>query len=264
MHVLLINANPVVSRLFVLCAGEVGVKLEEVSRVDTVKDEQYTMVFVDESAYEESILGVFHDFKNIKKVFISYTNESMDGFDFTIAKPFLPSSIVELFESNMDNTTTQEEEDETLLEEIDNVMLDEPKEALIENIYTPIEEESIDNNTNILNIDEIEKIKDILENDEQEELEDLLSQEDIEVRKVELIKKQLIDEGVEIVEENEIVNGLDIDIHQKPLKKKTKKSKQAKIILTEDILQENLTKKQMRKLLRGKKIMVSMKLQGHS
>lgn len=261
MHILLINTNPVVSRLFVLCAEEADITLKEVSTVDNMQDEPYTMIFVDDSVYDESMIEFFETFENIKKVFISYTNKHIDGFDFTIEKPFLPSTIIEIFENHRDNATVSHEEDEqTIVEEVDDIM---PTNT----------QESAKDNTNILDIDEIEKIKHILKSDEEEELEDLLSEEDIEKRKVELIKKQLIDEGVEIVEENEIVSGLNIDSYKKPVQKKSKKkkkSKQTKIILTDEemhniehILRENLTKKQMKRLLQGKKITVSMKLRGN-
>ncbi len=265
MHILLINTNPVVSRLFVLCAGEVDIELEEVSTVDAIKDKQYAMVFVDESAYETDVLDFFQHTQNIKRVFISYANETIEGFDFTIKKPFLPSFIIEFFKENIEKNITKAKEDLVDTTEDADSILDAPKEIPTEEIHRESDRES----PKVLDNDEIEKIKTILESSEEDEVEDLLSEEDIEKRKVELIKKQLVDEGVEIVEENEIVDAL--STNKKTVKKRSGKNRPSKIILAEEemknienILQKGLRKKQMRRLLQGKKIKVFMKLKGDS
>jgi len=292
MQILLINVNPVVSRLFVLCAREAKVKLDEVSRVGAVKDKQYDMVFVDESAYEQNISELLRHFENIKKIFISYDSESMTGFDRTIEKPFLPSDIIELFESNIANSVIELEEVQELIPKETNPILEEIEDEAVEKTFPsifplaspeePIKEENPvvdEDNSKILDMNEIEKIKNLLDMDDVDIMDDLLTEEDIEVRKVELIKKQLIDEGLEIVEEDKIVEELNLDVTKKKIKKKSKNKKQKnkkikkqKIKFTtknmeriEDAVEmamANMTKKQMKQLLKGKEIEIKIMLKG--
>jgi uncharacterized membrane protein len=282
MQILLINVNPVVSRLFILCAREVNVKLDEVSRMSAVKDKQYDMVFVDESAYEQNISELLTGFKNIKKIFISYDSESMTGFDLTIEKPFLPSDIIELFESNTTNNMIETEEELEVIPRDTNTILEEIEEEIVEKTFPSIfplaspeevvQEENLlidEDNSKILDMNEIEKIKNLLDMDDVEDVEDFLTEEEIEVRKVELIKKQLIDEGLEIVQEDEIVEELNLDSKKKSKKKKNKSKKlkftkknMERIEDAVEMAMANMTKKQMKKLLKGKEIEIKLLLKG--
>jgi len=55
MHILLLNTNPVVSRLIALCIREDGVTLEEVTTVDTIERERYDLLFVDDASYSNKV-----------------------------------------------------------------------------------------------------------------------------------------------------------------------------------------------------------------
>jgi hypothetical protein len=159
------------------------------------------------------------------------------------------------------------------------------EEAILPDIFPlPLEDEEGDDilkpkenaGTEILNSNEIEKIKALLDMDDEIDLHDeLLSDDEYEARKVKVIKEQLIADGLEIVEEDEIVEELssvaldaleDID-EQIDKKKKSKK----KTLFNDDELSriedavvvalEKLKPKKIKKLLKGKKIEIKIKLE---
>ena len=99
MKILLINANPVVSRLLALCTRDTHLLLDEVTSVDEVKDVGYDLVFVDDGSYSDHIDSFLEEGNSRKKIFISYVKEAVEGFDETIQKPFLPSQIIKVIES---------------------------------------------------------------------------------------------------------------------------------------------------------------------
>ena len=267
MHILLINANPVVSRLLALCTRDDAIVLNESKTVNGVSENIYDLVFVDEASYGRDVAELITGFKNSKKVFISYRSDAMRGFDMTIKKPFLPSQITELI-------AERQKEDENLEEE-----------EVMHSIFPLSAEE--ENAPAVLDVDEIEKIKALLDMDEDlEEPETELSDEEIEARKIEVIKEQLIADGLEIVDENEIVEelsiGFDGSLHtveksdtlskkdkKKRVKRKKKKEKSKKTKFTKEkmrhiedavkMVMASMTKKQMKKLLKGKEIKVTIK-----
>ena len=99
MKILLINGNPVVSRLLVLCTRDESVMLDEVVSVDAVRGDGYDIIFVDEASYGIDVAELLTLLGRCKKVYISYDDEAMKGFDTSIKKPFLPSQILELMEN---------------------------------------------------------------------------------------------------------------------------------------------------------------------
>jgi len=294
MHILLINANPVVSRLLILCTRDDTVLLDEVGRVDEVSENIYDVVFVDEASYGRDVAELLAGLKNTKKVFISYRSDEMRGFDVTIKKPFLPSQITELItgvEMHKDDDTPLIEE-ETLTIEEEDIAEGTPSifPLSLEEEEPDVDEvEKEEKDAEVLDVDEIEKIKALLDMDDDLEVpETELSDEEIEARKIEVIKEQLIADGLEIVDENEIVEelsiGLDGSLHAvekadkvskkdktKRKKSKKKKNKSKKLKFTEENMEHiedavemamaSMTKKQMKKLLKGKEVEVAIKLE---
>ena len=294
MHILLINANPVVSRLLILCTRDDTVVLDEVETVDEVAQNVYDVVFVDEASYGRDVAELLATLKNTKKVFISYRSDEMRGFDVTIKKPFLPSQITELIaevEAHKDDEVVEMEEETLMIEEeeiADEMPSIFPLSAEEEEPVVETLEEEV-NAAAVLDVDEIEKIKALLDMDEDLEVpETELSDEEIEARKIEVIKEQLIADGLEIVDENEIVEelsiGLDGSLHAvekadkasnkdktKRKKSKKKKTKSKKLKFTEENMEHiedavemamaSMTKKQMKKLLKGKEVEVTIKLE---
>jgi len=267
MNILLINENPVVSRLFTLCTRDDSVQLDEVASLNDVQNSNYDMLFVDDASYNDAIIEFMETLMHTKKVFLSNEDSSISAFDHIIIKPFLPSQIIELVEN------IEQDEVEYKSSSIFPLTTEEkaPKED-----ETSIQKEK---NPTVLDVNEIEKIKSLLEMDEDLEISNTaLSEEEIEARKIQLIKEQLIADGLEIVDEDEIVQELSIDLDgtlnrmkktKKKSKKKQKKSKKIKftektMIYIEDAVEvamANISKKQMKKLLKGKEIEVKIKLE---
>ncbi len=196
---------------------------------------------MDDASYVDHIDALLKDRSIRKKVFISYDEEKVKGFDETIKKPFLPSQIMKVIES----VDMYEELEEKVEENISISPATREEEIIEEEVLPdifplPIEDEENEDilesedhvGTEILNSDEIEKIKALLDMDDEidmNEEDELLSDDEYEARKVKVIKEQLIADGLEIVEENEIVEELSIDlvdsIEKADEKLKRKKSK---------------------------------------
>jgi len=258
MKILLINANPVVSRLLALCTRDAHLFLDEVTGVDELKDVVYDLVFVDDGAYVEAVDAFLGKGKIRKKIFISYMKDTVKGFDGTIKKPFLPSQIIKVIESvekdesvekhfifplasedvSLETDASLEKEGELSIfspevedERVEEVLVDTEADDLTDIV---IEDEEFDFSEglplNVLDGNEIEKIKALLDmdNDETEPVEHL-SEDEVHFRKVEVIKEQLISEGLEILDEDEIIDVLSAKTKEKKaLKCKKSNLKQKK------------------------------------
>jgi len=275
MNILLINENPVVSRLLALCTREEHMLLEEVAGVDTIRHGKYDVVFVDEGSYRAEVLTLSDMLSIGKKVLLSNADVEINDFDMSIKKPFLPSQIIEILAN---------------IEEIDDVLeVEEIQEMQELDDSEELEEEITFAGTQILDADELEKIKALLDmDDEIKEVQEALSDEEIEIRKIEAIKEQLIADGLEIVGEEDIVDGLsaedtmvifsseeneELSVKKSKKKKKKKEKKQSRksIEFTEEELEgiedavqvaiATLKRKKMKKLLKGKEIEISIKLE---
>lgn len=216
MHILLININPVVSRLISLCMREDHIDFEEVQNIGDVTRDKYDVVFVDEASYDDETREVLANLIIRKKVFLSSNDEASaetSVFDSVIKKPFLPSQITAAVESV--------EEDDTLeaTTEIPSIFPLSSDEVNIENVdesENETVEEGEQADTKVLDLREIDKIKALL--DMEEEVVEV-SEEEYESRKIAVIKQQLIADGLEIVDENEYVEALS----KKPLSEKNEK-----------------------------------------
>jgi len=262
MKILLINNNPLVSRMLALCTRDEDIVLDEIKSVDSIREGRYDLLFVDDSSYVEQIDVLLEEGKIRQKVFISYSADDAKGFDETIKKPFLPSQIIKVIES-VDMTeiwdtslekhsifplsTEGESEDQTELPDIFPLPVDKDemleqkieeeeiqeeeelelqKEDEVEEWKLALEEED---DTEVLDSNEIEKIKALLGMDEEEDLAlELLSEEDYAARKVEVITEQLIADGLEIIEEEEIIDVLSVKNKEKPADKRKKSKSKSK------------------------------------
>jgi len=228
MHILLININPVVSRLISFCMRENTIDLEEVDSAGAVARDRYDVVFVDEASYGDETEEVLANLIMRKKVFLSSADDVRDEtefFDTVVKKPFLPSQITAILESL--------EEDDTLevVTEIPSIFplsRDEESAEDADKSTDEILQEDKKADTGVLDSNEIEKIKALLEMKEEPEA---VSDEEYESRKVEVIKQQLIADGLEIVDEDEYVEALS----KKPLAEKNKKSSEQSDALAQQL-----------------------------
>ncbi|UPT77356.1 hypothetical protein MN086_09905 [Sulfurovum sp. XGS-02] len=292
MNILLININPVVSRLLALCTRDEYIVLDEVVSADAVDKASYEIVFVDEASYTEDVQALLEALQASKKVFISYTGEAVKGFDESVKKPFLPSQIINIIESITPDDPDEAKEKVALDEDISmgsfSLENEEAEDEILPDIFlSSVEDEESDDMPEpkedmgppeVLDSDEIAKIKALLDMDDEleENEEDTISLSDDEVaaRKVKVIKEQLIADGLEIVEEDEIVEELSKDTVNAPEdtdETSSKIKKKEEIGLDEDELFRieeaimaalvRMKPKKIKKLLKGKETKIKIKLE---
>jgi hypothetical protein len=167
MYILLVNTNPVISRLLAMKTRDFGhVSVEEIDGRGEIPAEWYDVLFIDEQCCEERELQRY-----LKKIRASqkilFSSESVTGADTVdrvIQKPFLPSEIASLLDPLIQEGRSVREEREIEAEESDTMDKDE------ERIETLDVEESL-----ILDRTEIEKIKRLLI---EEEVESTINREE--------------------------------------------------------------------------------------
>jgi len=118
MKILLINNNPVVSRLTALSARKEEVEVDEIQEVTELKHNEYDLVFVDSDSLTKDVSDVMKESLKVKKSVLFYAHdddEITDPFDLRILKPFLPSEVSAVLRS------VEEEDEEELLEEDNSV-----------------------------------------------------------------------------------------------------------------------------------------------
>ncbi len=139
MKILLINNNPVVSRLTALSARKEEVEVDEIQEVTELKHNEYDIVFVDSDSLTKDVSDVMKESLKVKKSVLFYAHdddEITDPFDLRILKPFLPSEVSAVLRS------VEEEDEEELLEEDNSVaeshlnILDEAKNIPREELFS--------------------------------------------------------------------------------------------------------------------------------
>ncbi len=258
MNILLINTNPVVSRLISLCMRDDNTVFEEVTDLNAVMLDKYDVVFVDDASCVEGLKDTLTNFMIRKKVFLSSKNSSeepLDYFDEVIKKPFLPSQITAVLES------LDEIKNDT--EEITNEHFIFPLSTEGNTIEDEIEEEEAEleepSKATVLDNNEIERIKALLEEDSEVEFVESTNDIDYEARKVEVITRQLEADGLEILNEEEYIEILSKKI-KKEKKKKDEKKKESTYTFEEALIAavEGMKVKKIKKLLKGAEVTIKI------
>ncbi|MDD3592539.1 MAG: hypothetical protein PHO65_07855 [Sulfurovum sp.] len=247
MRILLLNTNPVVSRLIALCLKDRHIELYEFSSLEKIEDKAYDLGFIDDASYGRITTDMLQAFRIDKLVLLTaYPEERNSAIDIVIKKPFLPSKIIEVIES-LHSTEIQE------------VPSDEPPHIFP---LSAEEEELTAGSPPVLNIDEIERIKSLLKMEEEIVDEELWekNEEVLETLKREVIKQNLIDEGLEIVEEEDVINALEKDVtlhitHDLSKSEEQKEAFEAKLL---DAI-EKMKIKKLKKLLNGAEVTINIK-----
>ncbi|MBD3789751.1 MAG: hypothetical protein IE885_05230 [Campylobacterales bacterium] len=253
MHILLVNTNPVVSRLISLCMRHPQIIFEEVEQIDEAQNKMYDVVFIDDDSYTEELEKKIATWQIGKKVLFSRKKEVNDFFDEVVQKPFLPSHIILLLERYRS-------------EEKNNI---QKKDHAIFPLTTG-EEQNVDasrseeNKTQILDDREIRKIKELLEMDE--DAGEWFDSENVdEEKKIAIIKEQLIKDGLEIVEEEEFFDLLRNEANeakQTVLHVDSDKKEEKPRSTFEETLLEAITGmkvKKIRKLLQGAEVSITIR-----
>lgn len=98
MHILLINNNPVVSRLLKLCVKSRDIEIEEIEDAKKASKESYDILFVDDRLYSDDVSLFMEHATLFKSVLFCFEKEYYHLFDKTIKKPFLPSQITQVLD----------------------------------------------------------------------------------------------------------------------------------------------------------------------
>jgi len=145
MKILLINNNPVVSRLTALSARKEEIDIDEIQEVTELSSDSYDIVFVDSDSLTKDVQDVIKENIKAKKTVLFYTEgdeEEKEDFDITILKPFLPSEVSAVIRTVEEESKTTNKE---LEEEPHFDVLAESKEPTEEELFalTDSEKESV-------------------------------------------------------------------------------------------------------------------------
>ncbi len=179
MRMLLINQNPVVSKLANLSAKKSGVEIVEKPSLDALEEENieedFDVLFIDNAKLVDADAKSLKSMGVARKIGLIYSDEQsrMPGFDYYLKKPFLPTEMVELMgeikedlllpemdgtpeeeggESDaygQENVTVASEEDEEepveIEEEASAEVTEEDFSALLEDMELPEVEPEVEN-----------------------------------------------------------------------------------------------------------------------
>jgi hypothetical protein len=203
MDILLINTNPVVSRIIALCSKDLDANITIKDSLQEDDLNSFNTIFIDDNLYNEEIANILKSTHLGKRVLLKSKNFELKDdvlFDYVVDKPFLPSKIIEILSQG----------DEDIVFDIDNI--------------------GDDYDTQILDTKELNKIKQILDDETlPPHIEEI---DDIEIKKAELIKEQLKSDGVEIINQDEYINNITKNT------KKPKKYKKALKKLVENAIED--------------------------
>ena len=231
MHILLVNTNPVVSRLIALKTRDYrDISVEEIDGKGAIPEAWYDLLFIDaQCCGEKEMRRYLKKVQARKKVLFSTAGENrVKEADSIILKPFLPSDITAVLQPLIESGESIREARKTEEPEISG-----PEEELE---VSPEEtaEESL-----ILDGDEIEKIKQLLID---EELDVAVEEEKVEEPESETVKEK------------------------KSPKKKKKSKRSIKTKNRKRDFEENLLKaliemkpKKIRKLLEGAELRIAIR-----
>ncbi len=288
MNILLLNTNPVVSRLVALCMRDDTINFREVSGISDAGDATYDIIFVDDASYDNETAAFLDTLDTGKIVFFSRrdSGEEVGGsFDRVIKKPFLPSQIQAVIDEAASIQTRDSASEEVPVgnhSEIEKGNSETPDEDhFIFPLATSIEEAEEDTedilltgtdeeemSPKVLDSNEIDQIKALLEESDEEIFSLEQEDADYEARKVKVITRKLEEDGLEIIAEEEIIEALsgeasvELEKKEKKKRKKKKKKQEEDVYTFEEALLaaiENMKPKQIKKLLKNAEVHISIK-----
>ncbi len=119
MKILLINSNPVVSRLTALSARKEEIQIDEVQEINEIRNSKYDIVFVDADSWNKEVdSAISKDIQTQKRVLFYAQDDknSNELFDISILKPFLPSEVSAVIRSVEENTLSTKDTKEKVIE----------------------------------------------------------------------------------------------------------------------------------------------------
>lgn len=190
MKILLLNENPVVNKLVTLSAQKTSDELEIAHSLDEIKGEQYDLLVVDDTLYNEEVMDALKSKIKFSKSLYIYSKaaKQAEGFTSTLKKPFLPTDLVELFSflgKDIGTMKNDEEEffldeggDDLSLESLDDISLDSELSLEDDELsLDDVNEDSLSSLDDDLSFDE-ELDDSVLDDEEVQEVQSLLDDTD--------------------------------------------------------------------------------------
>lgn len=180
MNILLINTNPIVSKLFILSAKSIiNVHIDEIDNNGLIPKSSYDILFVDDGCCDEHHMQEFFSMVNATKkiLFSNKNNHTIEHIDAIIPKPFLPSHIIEMLQ-------TVEEKDDSNPTIKESMILDSDEIDTIKKLLLDEEEYFDDRSENEDNSDKytIENIVDVLQHIESQKIREILAGAEITIK----------------------------------------------------------------------------------
>ncbi len=201
MKILLVNSNPVVSRLTALSARKESVRLDEIKDISALKKSDYDIVFVDFESYTQELSNLLSN-SDIPKRVLFYTQDDKEKpeiFNITILKPFLPSEVSAVLRERKieieENPPTEEYTDLNKLiaekkDDLAPINISEKKDKTVESKKTKVEEKRDELELEPINLIEDEILEKKRDNIELEPIT-LIKEETVESQKPKIeVKKR--------------------------------------------------------------------------
>ncbi len=189
MNILLLNDNPVVTKLVTLSAQKTGSEILIVNNMEEILGGSYDLLIVDEALYTPALMDELKSKISYKcsLYMLSRGSQSIDEFDHEVKKPFLPTDLVELLSSISAAVLKMKDEPVNL----EHVELEENFDLNKNLDHEVLTDSDIDDGFNLddfdLNLDDIDldnlniaddEIGSILDQDEVQEVKNLLDEEE--------------------------------------------------------------------------------------
>ena len=226
MKILLLNDNPVVTKLVILSAQKTDDEVVAAHSVEEVPEGEYDLLIIDDALYNAESFALLREKINFKKsLFVcSRENESEGDFSVTIKKPFLPTDMVELLTNTKRNLDTPVPEEEAMEDMSDEELLEDLELEGLEDLEN-LEDEALDLDDteelgeSILDDEEAQKVKVLLDETQDEEYDmalDLEDEADADISEDVDTDTDLVELGIEEndVEEIALDEEVDMDLEE--------------------------------------------------
>lgn len=126
MKILLLNQNATVEKLITLSVQKIGSEIEKCVNLDGVDSDDFDIVIIDHEVLDEIDLDAAKSRFSEAKFFLLQPKDGLgkvEGFDYYVDKPFLPTELVETLSSILSGGSTEEPsmDDDGGMDELDGL-----------------------------------------------------------------------------------------------------------------------------------------------
>ncbi len=240
MNILLVNDNPVVTKLVTLSAQKTGDELKIVTSAGDIDAKAYDLLIFDNELFEPTLYEQITSETTFgKKMYMgSRGNEKPDDFDTMVNKPFLPTDLVDLF-TNLSAqivTPTPEPQESSFddFEPADELVFDSNEDEIdLESAIEALDDEGeIDLDSAIDSLDDNELDLETLNDTSEDILDDELQEGILDKDDLEEVQALLQDDDLDFGDEEKLVEEKE--------ENDTTQDKNEELDLLDDDLQELL------------------------